>query len=319
MIDLHLHTQASDGTWTAAEAVAAAARAGMSAAAITDHDSLASVAAGLEEARRRGICFVAGVELTAGSSRTELLHILGYGVDAERPEFRAILDYNQAAWKENERASVASLARLGIGIEDERYAYWEAHRERGGWPTLNCLVELGLVADYREYFAKYFGRGRPAFVETEFAPPTEVIAAIKAAGGVAVLAHPGAYDPEGRTILERPGFLDGLVEMGIDGCEAYANENSPEVTAHLLEYCRRRDLLVTGGSDCHGDFVPHRRIGLPPVPDEILAPLLERLRPESYVIPCPDDFSPQSRNRPSRARKIEGNDSRTRWASWRRS
>lgn len=283
MIDLHLHTQASDGTWTPAEAMAEAAKTGLSAVAFTDHDSLASVAAGMEEARRLGLVFVVGVEITAGSNREGLLHILGYGVDPDHPSLRAVLAKNQAAWEENERRSVANLARLGIEIDPERYAHWAAHRERGGWPTLNCLIELGLVTGYRDYFAKYFGPGRPAYVETEFAAPAEVIAAVKAAGGVPVLAHPGAYDPEGRTVLDRPGFLDGLVEMGIEGLEAYANENSPAVTAYLLAYSRERRLLVTGGSDCHGTFVPERRIGVPPVPDECLEPLLRRIRPGSFV------------------------------------
>lgn len=286
MIDLHLHTQASDGTWTPEQAVAEAAKAGLSALAFTDHDSLASVAAGMAEARRRGLGFVVGVEITAGSNRDELLHILGYGVDGEHAALAAVLADNQAVWDENERRSVESLARLGIHISKERYDHWCAHRERGGWATLNCLVEMGLVTGYRDYFAKYFGPGKPAYVESEFTAPDRVIAAIKEAGGVPVLAHPGAYDPEGRTILDRPGFLEDLTAMGIGGFEAYANENSPEVAAHLLAYCRKRGLLVTGGSDCHGSFVPARKLGVPAVPDDLLAPLLERLKPAGYVRPA---------------------------------
>ncbi|MGE5529149.1 MAG: PHP domain-containing protein [Patescibacteria group bacterium] len=282
MIDLHLHTRASDGTWTPGRAAAEAAKAGMTAIAFTDHDSLASVAAGRRAAKKLGLRFINAVEITAGSNAEDVLHILGYGVDKEHVTLRGILARNQAAWRQNELLSIEALAGLGIRIDPERYAYWERHREAGGWPTYNCLVEMGLVADYRDYFGKYFGPGRPAHVTTEFVQPQEAVAAIAAAGGVPVLAHPGAYDPRGRSILERPGFLDAMVAMGIAGFEAIANENSPEVTEHLLAYCRRRDLLATGGSDCHGEFAG-RRLGRPPVPDSYLPPLLARLRPGSYV------------------------------------
>lgn len=283
MIDLHLHTQASDGTWSPDQAVAEAARIGLHAIAFADHDSLASVAVGMRAARGRGLRFVIATEITSGASAEESLHILGYGVDPANPRLRSVLACNQEAWRANERSSLINLARLGIVISQLRYDYWAAHREAGGWPTYNCLAELGLVRDHRDYFAKYFGPGCPAHVETAFVPPAEAIAAIKDAGGVAILAHPGAYDPAGRTVLERPGFLDGIVGLGIDGLEAIANENSPEVTEHLLAYCRARGLIITGGSDCHGGFVAGRTLGRPPVPDEHLPPLLARLRPGSHV------------------------------------
>lgn len=283
MIDLHLHTQASDGTWTPEEALTAAARFGLTAAAFADHDTLASTAAGMAVAPRLGLRFIRAVEITAGSDVEETLHILGYGVHPDHPQLRAVLAANQAAWAENERLSLANLARLGVAITPERHAYWASHREAGGWPTYNCLIEMGLVADHREYFDRYFGPGRPARVTSTFSAPAAVIAAVKAAGGVPVLAHPGAYDPKDRTILDRPGFLDGLVALGIEGLEAYANENTPAVTEYLLAYARERNLLITGGSDCHGTFVAGRRLGHPQVPDACLPPLLARLRPGSYV------------------------------------
>ncbi len=283
MIDLHLHTRASDGTWTPEEALNAAARFGLTAAAFADHDSLASTAAGMAIARRLSLRFIRAVEISAGSNAEGILHILGYGVDPGHPRLRAVLAANQAAWDENERLSLQALARLGIHVSPERYAYWTRHREAGGWPTYNCLVEMGLVADHREYFNRYFGPGRPACVTSTFAAPAEVVAAVKAAGGVPVLAHPGADDPEGRAILGRPGFLDSLIALGIEGFEAYAVENSPAVTEYLLAYSRARGLLITGGSDCHGTFVAGRRLGHPPVPDECLPPLLARLRPGTYV------------------------------------
>lgn len=283
MIDLHLHTQASDGTWTPAEAVREAVKAGLKAIAFADHDSLAAIEAGRAAAAKHGLRFLHCVEITATDTAGDNLHILGYGVDPEAPELQRTLAKNQAVWNENERLSGESLARLGIKIDPQRYAYWQKHRQLGGWPTYNCLVEMGLVGSPGEYFAKYFGPGRPAFVHSVFIPPAEAIQAIKAAGGVPVLAHPGAYDPAGRTIMERPGFLDALVLMGLEGLETIARENGPAVGEYLLAYARRHALLATGGSDCHGDFIPERRLGDQNVPDAFLAPLLARLRPGTYV------------------------------------
>ncbi|MGQ9778718.1 MAG: PHP domain-containing protein [Bacillota bacterium] len=282
MIDLHVHTRVSDGTWTPEEGVAAAGRAGLTALAFTDHDAVEAVGPGMAAAARYGLGFVAGVEISAGSS-ADPVHILGYGIDPTHPALREVLARNQAAWEENERLSVESLARLGIVISPERYEYWRRHREAGGWPTLNCLVEMGLVADYREYFDRYFGPGRPAYVETTFVHPAEAIAAVKAAGGVPVLAHPGAYHPEGKTILERQEFLAEMVALGIEGLEVYSQANPPAAQEFLLAYAQKHGLLVTGGSDCHGEFIPSRRLGFPPVPDGCLAPLLARMGPRSFV------------------------------------
>ncbi len=282
MIDLHLHTQASDGTWTPGETIRRAAEAGLSAVAFTDHDTLDSLRAGACAARLAGLRFVAAIEVTTGASDQELLHILGYGIDQSNHSLARVLAFNQAAWEDNERRSLANLARLGITIRKERHAYWAGHREAGGWPTYNCLRELGVVRDYRDYFARLFGPGRPAFVATSFVQPVAAIAAIRDAGGVSILAHPGAYDPTGRTVLDRPGFLDDLVDLGVEGFEAIANENDPAVTEYLLKYCLEHGLLATGGSDCHGEFAG-RTLGRPPVPDDLLPPLLARLNPASYV------------------------------------
>ena len=289
MIDLHIHTRASDGTWTAEQAAEAAADFGLRALAIADHDTLASAAAGMTAARRLGLGFITAVEITAGSDGEEILHILGYGVDADEPSLQRTLRDNQESWEENERQSHLNLARLGVMIDRERYDYWAEHREAGGWPTYNCLVEMGLVASYEEYFEEYFGPGKPAYVANSFVQLETAIAAIKRAGGVPILAHPGAYDARNRTVLDRPGFLDFIVEMGIEGFEAYARANNPAVTTHLLAFCGRHGLLVTGGSDCHGGFAAGRRLGYPEVPDTCLPPLLARLSSEMYYIPeCPN-------------------------------
>ena len=142
------------------------------------------------------------------------------------------------------------------------------------------MIEMGLVADTGEYFGKYFGLGRPAYVTTEFVSIPEAVAAIKAAGGVPVLAHPGLYrgDDGGRSekLALQPDFFPKLLSFGIEGVEVFANYHTPEETAFFLEACRRYNLLVTGGSDYHGDFAG-RTLGEPQLDEAYLPPLLARL------------------------------------------
>jgi predicted metal-dependent phosphoesterase TrpH len=279
-LDLHLHTQASDGTMTPEELVAAAVAKGLTGIAVTDHDATDSLDRAAKAAAAHGLLFIPGVEISASYTRHTAFHILGYGIDPENRELQAVLEQNLAAWEKNEEDSVLALEKLGIKIDNERYEYWKNHPERGGWPLLNLMIEMGLVADTREYFTKYFGLGRPAYVITEFVTIPQAVAAIKAAGGVPVLAHPGLYRADdgenGEKLALQPDFFPELLFFGIEGVEAFANYHTSEETAYFLEACRRHNLLVTGGSDYHGDFVG-RTLGKPQLDEAYLPPLLARL------------------------------------------
>ena len=160
-IDLHLHTNASDGTLSPQELLTAAAKLGLSAVSITDHDSTAALAAGTAVAAELGLAFIPGVELSASYSPEISLHILGYGIDPAHPELRKVLAANQKAWDQSEEDSIAALEKLAIKIDRTRYDYWKAHPEAGGWPMYNTLKEMGLVSDVNEYFDKYFWRRPP--------------------------------------------------------------------------------------------------------------------------------------------------------------
>lgn len=140
----------------------------------------------------------------------------------------------------------------------------------------NTMKEMGLVRDVSEYFDKYFGVGRPAYITITFTPPQEVIQAIKAAGGVPVLAHPGLYVEDDIKLMSRPSFQQTILSWGIEGLEAIAGSHSPEETAFYLSFCQKHGLLVTGGSDYHGSFAG-RRLGTPVMDDAYLPPLLEAI------------------------------------------
>lgn len=279
-LDLHLHTQASDGTLTPEELVAKAAAKGLTGIAVTDHDTTGSLDRAAKAAAVHGLLFLPGVEVSASYTRHTAFHILGYGIDPENRELQAVLRHNLAAWAKNEEDSLLALEKLGVKIDNKRYEYWKNYREHGGWPLLNVMLELGLVADTGEYFEKYFGLGRPAYVTTEFVAIPEAVAAIKAAGGVPVLAHPGLYRGDGgekdKKLALQADFFPELLAFGIEGVEVFANYHTPEETTYFLEACRRHNLLVTGGSDYHGDFAG-RILGEPQLDEAYLPPLLARL------------------------------------------
>lgn len=228
-VDLHIHSTASDGTWTPPEVVAAALAAGLGAIAVTDHDSVANVAATHELAVAAGLKFIPGAEIC--STKDDFcFHILGYGIDVTN---KRLLDF-------------------------EEFLRYDYDRRRGGWKALAFLQDKGLCGDVNDFFSRIFTKehdlGFPVFPSIK-----EVVDAIHAAGGVALCAHAASS-------FHGPGLAATLLELAkedFDGFECYHSGHSREDTAALLTYCRQHQLLVSGGSDCHGSFVPSRALGRP--------------------------------------------------------
>jgi predicted metal-dependent phosphoesterase TrpH len=257
-VDLHLHTCASDGRWTPQQLVTEVRRAGIGLFAVTDHDSLGSLAEAARLARARGLGFLSGVEL---SSRLDgqLLHLLAYGFDPADPAMASFVAANEARLVRADDEAVRVLVEAGYPISYDDYVAYHWDRRRGGWKSYNFLLDRGFCHGVWDYFDRLFGADRP-HPEPEFPAPEEVIATARTAGAVVILAHPGAHFYNG---LDVQG-LDRLVEMGVQGLECYSFHHDEARTRRFLDYCRRRDLLVTGGSDCHGGFVK-RPLGVPPV------------------------------------------------------
>ena len=258
-VDLHLHTTASDGSWSAEQLVKEVKAAGIGLFSITDHDSIASIAAAGELAAREGLAFIPGVEICA-TLKGQIFHILGYGIDINAPEINRILNHNTHLMEEVDHTSIKKLIADGLDIDFADYCAYRHDPARGGWKSLSFLIDRGFCKDVADYFKNLFTAER-GISFPEFPPPAVVIKAVKLSGGIPILAHPGS-DFHGPTLEET---LDFFVREAIEGVECYHPGHDEATTRRAVDWCNRHGLLITGGSDCHGDFVPHRKLGTPPI------------------------------------------------------
>jgi 3',5'-nucleoside bisphosphate phosphatase len=247
MIDLHLHTTASDGSCTPELLVQQASAAGLTVIAVTDHDTTAAVAAAGLLCDAAGISLVPGIEITAMESGYDV-HMLGYFIDPAHDGLQTFLTRARANRLERVRAIADRLASLGAPI-DVTPLLEDAARNDGrsiGRPQIaRALVAAGHASDVNDAFERWLARGRPGFVPRAGAPPDQVIAVIHEAGGLASLAHPALAQMDDR--------IAPLADSGLDALEVYHSEHDEVARDRYLLMARRLDLLVTGGSDYHGD------------------------------------------------------------------
>ncbi|HTM02018.1 MAG TPA: PHP domain-containing protein [Vicinamibacterales bacterium] len=245
MVDLHLHTTASDGRLTPLELVAAAAAAGVTVMAVTDHDTIAACADVRDEAQRRGIETITGIEITAVENNRDV-HMLGYFLDTADRELAAFLDRQRAIRRARLEHIGERLAELAMPIDTAQIVAASAGRSIGRPQVADAMIAAGYVADRREAFDRWLGSDRPAFVPRTGAAPEQVIATVHRAGGLMSLAHPG------RTKLPDPR-LERLAAAGLDALEVYHSDHDDALIAHYASLADRLGLLRTGGSDFHGD------------------------------------------------------------------
>jgi predicted metal-dependent phosphoesterase TrpH len=259
VIDLHLHTTASDGVCTAPELVDMAWRVGITTMSVTDHDTVAAVAEIAALTRGIGMRFVPGIEITAVHEGRDV-HMLGYFIDPESAPFGEFLQRQRVDRVRRLSEMVDRLAEIGKPINREKVlAKTEAGGSLGRPMVARALVKAGHVADMRQAFDELIGEGKPAFVPRVGPPPSDVVGIIAEAGGVASLAHPG--------LLKRDDLIPALVEAGLPALEAFHSDHDPETTEHYLALALRYGLAVSGGSDYHGEPIRRRsafgKIGLP--------------------------------------------------------
>lgn len=243
--DLHIHTTASDGTDSPEAVVALAAEKGFSIIAITDHDTMRGVEQARAAGRRQGVMVIPGVEISAGG-QTEV-HVLGYGIrDVSRLE--DVLSRMQAMREERMVRMVDKLRCMGIDIELDQVTALSAGTV-GRSHLARVLVEKKVVRDVREAFVRYLAPGRPAYVEREKLKVEDAIRLITECGGLAGIAHPGQSHGEAYWRAER---FHALKPFGLRCVECHHMAHSQAVAAGLEQIARAEDLLVTGGSDYHG-------------------------------------------------------------------
>ncbi|MEX2181825.1 MAG: PHP domain-containing protein [Gemmatimonadaceae bacterium] len=255
-VDLHAHSTASDGSQSPAFAVTAAHAAGVTAFALTDHDTLAGIAEAQRTADALGIRLVPGVELSVHQGATEV-HLLGLHIRDV-----ALLQAELEVYRGHRRSrAVAIVARLnGIGVPLTMQAVMAIAGDAAlGRPHVaKALIAGGFVRDSREAFDRFLGAGRPAYVDKERLEIADGIALIHRTGGIAVLAHPGA---EGRR-----EWLEALVAVGLDGLEVLHPSHSADDRHRLGALADHLGLVPSGGSDWHGAMQGGRTLGALQVP-----------------------------------------------------
>ncbi|HEX3878650.1 MAG TPA: PHP domain-containing protein [Bryobacteraceae bacterium] len=272
MIDLHSHTNESDGTFSPAQLVDEAVRVGLVTLGITDHDTFSGYDLAVPLAQKAGLEVICGIELST-KLHGQSVHLLGYFFSQDKlGEFRSWIRDLQAARRDRNVRLVARLRELGLDIT---LAEAEA-RGRGmtGRPHFaQLLVEKGYVPNLRQAFDQYLDESAQAYVYRHEPKFAEGVNWIREAGGFSSLAHPV------RVKGDVPALMPELCEVGLNAIEAYHSDHSPQDTALYLDLALRYGLQVTGGSDFHGAVKPDVNLGSGYNGNlKIPADLLQRLR-----------------------------------------
>ncbi|HEY1170386.1 MAG TPA: PHP domain-containing protein [Verrucomicrobiae bacterium] len=241
--DLHLHTSFSDGTYSPEELTMEGKRFNLSVLSLTDHDTMEGCERMAAACSKQGIEFVPGSELTAEQDDYEL-HLLGYYLDTSNVKLTTALAAFQAARQERIREMVERIKKLGIPIEPEDVFRIASCQSPGRPHVGRVLVEKGVCKTMDEAFERFLKKGRAGWVPKFRISAPDAIKLIHQSGGVAVMAHPG--------LNRSDDMIPELVEAGMDGIECFHTKHSTAVSQHYLMMAEQKDLLITGGSDCHG-------------------------------------------------------------------
>lgn len=271
MIDLHLHTTASDGLLAPAELVGRANASGVRTLSITDHDTMSGVPEAAAAAAELGLEFLPGIEITAVLDRRDV-HLLGYFLDPSPPALESFLHAQRDDRIARARAMSEKLEGLGVPIAIEPIVESAAAEGRSvARPLLaRALVQAGHARSPREAFDRWIGDDGAAYVPRTGSSPADVVRLISRAGGVSSIAHPG--------LLNRDDLVPSLAKAGLSAIEVYHPEHDRSARAHYLQLAIQHDLAVSGGSDFHAD--DHHRassLGSVGVPRDAFMPLLQRL------------------------------------------
>lgn len=277
MIDLHTHTRFSDGSLTPTQVVELAAREGLRAVAITDHDSIDGLQEALEAGARAGIEVVPGVELNLEHQQVTL-DLLGYFFDGcPGEEMQTALAELRRYRDERNARILERLATLGMPVRPDELAAIAEHGTAGRPHIGEAMRRRGYVASVTEAFERYLRRGAPAWVDRRRLSLTQAVRLVHSNGGLAVIAHPGIIraDRAGLAAIVRDA-----ARLGVVGLECHYPLHDAETVALCCTLCARHGLVATGGSDFHGDVKPAARLGRGengrPIADDILEALRHR-------------------------------------------
>jgi 3',5'-nucleoside bisphosphate phosphatase len=257
-LDLHLHTTHSDGSCTPTEVVGLAHRVGVTAMAITDHDITTGLVEAMAAGEAYGIEVIPGVEISSIFGNSEL-HILGYFLDWQDIRLNERLKTLRDSRHRRNPKIVEQLQNLGIDLTYEEVRALAGSDSVGRPHIARALMDKGIVTSAKEAFDRFLAEGKPAYVPRDLPSPIEAIHWIKAAGGLAVLAHPTWVRCTDRPLVE---LVRQLKADGLDGVEVYYSTHAARQTREYLSLAQQLGLLVTGGSDFHGLTKPDIEVGI---------------------------------------------------------
>ncbi|MHD0316563.1 PHP domain-containing protein [Fusobacterium sp. THCT1E2] len=247
-VDMHIHTIASDGTFTPEEVVKRAKFLGMKSIAITDHDTVDGLEEGKKIADEVGIEFIQGIEISCNIDNLEV-HILGYFLNLNDEKFLAELEELKKARENRNKKVVEKLEKCGIVVDIEKVKDMAPGNIISRVHIANYLVKVGAATSKNDAFEKYLGKTGAAYVPKENFPPERAIKMLHANGAFISIAHP-------KLITQNDGLLENMIsemgKLGLGGLEAIYSTFTPSEKRKYKKMAKRHSLLVTGGSDFHG-------------------------------------------------------------------
>lgn len=273
-IDLHIHTTASDGTLSPKTLVERAKAAGLTALAVTDHDTMAGIPEAQAAGAALGVEVLAGIEVST-DYRGEDTHVLGYGLDPHSPELGPVLDWVRQDRGRRNAQIAERMRRDGIPVSLEELEAQHPGATIGRPHFARVLVEQGKARSVSDAFDRYLNPGKCYYLPRTYLPMARAVDIIRRSGGVAVLAHPLQY---GYSPAELRQLVACAAELGMAGMEIYYTGYTPEQHRQLAALAEEFGLFATGGSDFHGDNKPQIVLGALEVPQTCLRELKTKLR-----------------------------------------
>jgi predicted metal-dependent phosphoesterase TrpH len=271
LIDLHTHTTASDGTFTPKQLIRHAHEVGISVISVTDHDTTDGLADAKEEAEKVGIFFIPGIEISAEYSDKGTMHILGYFIDEKTDRMMEALDFLKESRRLRNPKMIKLLNDAGISITMEDVVDEAGGGQVGRPHFAKAMIKKGFASSVNEAFDRYIKKGGACYVNKERLSPEKSIELILSAGGIPVIAHPKTLGiPAGGDLKK---LVDALVDYGLMGMECYYFSHTKTETVDYIDLAQNLGLLITGGTDFHGENKPNIKLGVGKgnlrIPDEL--------------------------------------------------
>ena len=260
-VDLHIHTNASDGTWDRHGLIEKLLESNIDLFSIADHDTIENSKAVVEELEGYDLKSAIGVEISCTYMDKDY-HLTAYCFNAKNTSLLQLLEENRGVWDDYNARIIRLLEADNPSVEYSKYDSYEYERNRGGWKSLNFLLDLGLIKDlsgYRDVLERL--GNRPVFKD-----PETIINIVKKAQGLVFLAHPNAYFHGPSVPTEQ---LKKWIDFGISGIECYSSYPGLVKAEDYVSFCKKNNLLISGGSDCHGSFLS-TKLGNPRITSDML-------------------------------------------------